>query len=71
MRVYADAERGFWVEGVLRVPIKSEPPGAGGSERFGCGVAGGAHRPSQTRVRRAAGGLTDALVAEKIDLPRG
>ena len=40
MRVYSDGERGFRVEGMLRVPTSSEPPG-GGSERFACGVAGG------------------------------
>ena len=39
MRVYLDAERGFRVEGLLRVPTSSEPPGAA-SERFACGVAG-------------------------------
>jgi DNA invertase Pin-like site-specific DNA recombinase len=44
MRVYSDAERGFRVEGLLRVPTSGEPFREG-SERLACGVAGGGFEP--------------------------
>src|SRR5690606_5457582 len=39
LRVYSDDARGFRVEGLLRVPISSEPPGEPASEGFACRVA--------------------------------
>jgi DNA invertase Pin-like site-specific DNA recombinase len=44
MRVYSDDERGFRVEGLLRVPTSGEPFREG-SERLACGVAGGGFEP--------------------------
>jgi hypothetical protein len=41
LRVYSDPDRGFRVEGILRVPLNDEPPGTEASGRFDCWVAGG------------------------------
>ena len=45
LRIHADPDRAFRVEGLLRVPTSNEPPGALGSEGFAFGVAGGGFEP--------------------------
>jgi len=59
LRVYSDEDRGFRVQGMLRVPTSSEPLEARGSEGFACGVAGvrfatGEHLPRELAFPLAA-----------------
>ena len=52
MRVHADSERAFRVEGLLRLPLTNEPPRADASGRFDSVVAG--ERFGRTEPRHGA-----------------